>query len=432
MISQSDVVDKTYQQGVTLFSLRRYPESENMLRQVLARDPRHGLAHAYLALSLLSQSTASAPQPGKLRDGLEEARRAVAAKPDDDFPFFALAWASLANRSQVDALRAAQDGMRIDPHAAWGYLVHAQVYLERREWDKALRSAEYGLKIDPEETGLLNQRAYALIMLGQTDGARQAVEIALAHDPASDVAHSNRGWLALYSGDQQAALGHFREALRLDPQSEAARQGFLQALQARNLLYRGMVRYSLWMSRLTRSEGLAFLVGLSSVDVVLRELAAAFFPLYLLYIPFTFLYSGFVFFSWISDALFYLLLRFSRSGRLLLKKDEVAASNAFGACLLATLLNISAGLVWWNWGFLAGAVLALLLLVPVSGIFKVNPEKRGRRAVLVVLVSWLVMTAACGQATVFLQTPWLILPLLLFGIGLIIYPWIANLMLLME
>jgi tetratricopeptide (TPR) repeat protein len=424
--------EKYLEQGKALYSLRRYTEAENMFRQALTRDPHNPFGHAYLALCLLGQSSAANPQPAKLKAALDEARRAVSGQPDNSFPFFVLAWTSLANRKEEDALRAARDGLRIDPQAAWAHQIHAQVFLDHHEWEKALRAAEAGLALEPEETGLLNQRAFALIMLGQAAGAREAVETALAHDPGSDVAHTNRGWLALYNGDQRAALGSFREALRLDPLSEAARQGFLQALQARSLLYRGLVRYSLWMRRLTRSEALTFLIGLSAVSSALRTLAGYFFPLYLIYLPFAFLYSVFIFFSWISDALFYLVLRLSRSGRLLLNKDETAAANAFGACLLAAALNGIGGLIWWKPGFLAGTILALLLLVPVSGVFKLSPEKRGRRAVLVVLVSWLILTAFCGEGLVFMQTPWMILPLVLFGAGLLVYPWIASLLLWIE
>jgi hypothetical protein len=168
------------------------------------------------------------------------------------------------------------------------------------------------------------------------------------------------------------------------------------------------------------------------VDQVLRALASTFWPLYLVYFPFTFIYSIFVFFSWIADALFYLLLRFSRTGSLLLSKDERAASNAFGIGILVVVLNVIGGVIWRRWGFLAGAILAVLLLLPISGIFKLSPEKRGRRAVLTVLVSWLVITAACGQAGVFLATPWALVPLLVFALGWFFYPWVANLMIIIE
>jgi tetratricopeptide (TPR) repeat protein len=432
MQTAADLVEKNYEQGRALYMLRRYSDAEKMLRRALTKEPRHALSHAYLALCLLAQSPAANPQPAKLRDALDEARRAVSAKPDHEFPFFVLAWVCLANRKEADALRAAQDGMRINPQSAWGYLIYAQVYQRRSEWEKALRSADYGLSLDPEMADLLNLRAYALIMLGHPAEAREAVELALARDPDSDVAHTNRGWLTLYDGDHRAALVHFREGLRLDPQSEAARQGFIYALQARNPLYNGMVRYSLWMSRLTRAESLAFLLGLASADQVLRMLANSCLLFYLVYLPFTFFYSIFIFFSWISDALFYLLLRFNRTGRLLLSKDEVSASNAFGACMLVLCVNIAGGLIYWKPGFLVGAILAVMMMVPISGIFKLAPDKRNRRAILAVLVTWLAISAACGQAGVFLATPWLLLPLAIFVAGWFFYPWVVNLMILIE
>lgn len=427
-----DLAEKTYEQGRALYSLRRYPEAEKMLRQALAHDPRHARSHAYLALSLLAQSSSASPKPAKLRDALDEARRAVAAGPADEFPFFVLAWACLANRREADALKAAQDGLRINPQSAWGYVIYGQVHLRRREWEKALQASTYGLGLDPSQTELLNQRAYALIMLARLEEARQAVELALAWDPSSDEAHLNHGWLALFEGDHPAALAHFREALRLDPLSEAARIGFIQALKSRNVLYRLLVRYSLWSSRLTHSESLAFVVLLASLDRGLRLFAGYFPPFWAVYIPLALLYSIFIFFSWISDSLFYLLMRFDRNGRLLLNRDEIAASNAFGACLVVILLNLVGGLVFWKWGFLAGGLMAAMMLMPVASIFRLNPKKQGRRVFLTVLVTWMGISAACGQTGLLLDAPWLIAPLGLFVIGWFLYPWIANLMFLFE
>lgn len=431
-MSIPDIAEKTYEQGKALYDLRRYPEAEKMLRQALAKDPRHAFSHAYLALSLLAQSTPAAPKPAKLRDALDEARRAVAASPEHEFPYFVLAWSDLANRKEAEALKAAQDGLRINSQSTWGYIIFGHVYLSRREWDKALQMCDTGLAIDPEDSGLLNQRARALIMLDRKPEARAAVKQALVNDPNSDDAHTNSGWLALYEGDQQAALVNFREALRLDPLSETARQGFIQSLQSRNPIYRWMMRYSLWVRRLTRSESLAFLIMLSSLDRGLRAFASYFPPFWIIYLPFAFLYSIFVFFSWTSDAFFYLMLRLNKNGKILLSKDEVAAANSFGICLLIILVNIIGGLIFWKWGFLAGAVMAGMLLVPVAGIFQLSPSKRGRRIVLTVMVAWMVIAAACGQTGVFLETPWLIAPLILFVIGWFIYPWIANLMMLID
>ncbi len=431
-MNQPENIETTYQQGKALYELGRYPDAEKQLRQVLSREPGHWQAHAYLALSLLSQSSSANPKPAKLSDGLQEARRAVAQKPDHEFPYFVLAWAYLANRKENQALDTVRDGMRINPQSAWVHLISSEVYLRRRQWDKGLAAAEAGLRHYPEMVALLNNRSYALIMLGREKEAQGSIQAALSLNPESDGAHTNRGWLALLQNDHQAALQHFRQALRLDPQSETARRGFLSALQARNPLYRAMLSYSLWSSRLTRSEALVFLFGLSAVNRTLRVLARAFPPLYIILIPWMLIYSLFSFFSWIADGTFYLLLRFSPTGRLLLSKDEIALSNGIGACSLLILLNTIGGLIWWKWGFLVGAVLSLLMMVPVAGTFNVNREARLRRGILAAVTAMLGATAICGQVGAFAMEPWHGVVLALFLIGWFIYPWIANLMVLIK
>jgi tetratricopeptide (TPR) repeat protein len=427
-----DPVGDLFQRGMALYDLRQYPEAEAQLRRALAHSPQHALAHAYLALSLLNQSTAASPRLEKLQEALREARKAAASAPDQAFSLYVLAWACLTNDKENEALEAAQSGMRLEPEQAWGFWIHSAVYLGRSEWQSALRSAEAGLRLDPQHVGLLNNRSYALIMLDRLPEAEGSLRAVLALDPNSDTAHTHQGWLALYQNDRTAALGHFREALRLDPQSEAARRGFLKAMQARNPLYNLLLRYSLFTSRLSREGALTFTLGLSGLDYLLHSLARAFFLFYLIYWPFSVLYSIFAFFTWTADAFFYLLLSLSRSGRLLLAKDEKSAGAAFGVCMLLLLGNIVGMLVHWAWGFAAGAVLALLMMQPVAGIFKLSPQAKGRRAFLVVLVTWLGITAACAQTGAFLMQPWAVVVLVFFLLGWITFPWIANLLMLVE
>jgi tetratricopeptide (TPR) repeat protein len=421
-----------YARGLALYDLRRYPEAQSELRRALVHEPNHASAHAFLALALLAQTIPARSQASRLEEALHESRRAVALQPDNVLGYTAFAWACLAARKSDDALRAAAQVLRLDPQSAQGWLLTSQGWFQKRDWSKALQAAEGGLRIDPRSVGLLNNRSYALIMLGRSPEAAGSTGQALSLDPQSDAAHTNRGWLALQQSDPSAALTHFREALRLDPLNEPARQGFLAALQSRNPLYRFLVRFSLWMARFTRAEALVVVYGLASVSAVLGMAARIFFPLYLLYLPWRFLYSCYVFFSWISDALFYLLLRFNRGGRLLLSKDEIAESNALAFCLIYFFLNLGAFIATRTWGFLAGMVLALFMVVPAAAIFKLPMRAAGRRALLAVLVALLLATGLCGQGLAFVPTPWAALPGLFFFLGVVSLPWIANLLLLFD
>ena len=431
-MNKSDPAQNSFERGLGLYELRQYSLAEEQFRKTLAYAPQYATAHAYLALSLLAQHSPSNPQPAQLHEALSEARKAAAAAPDQAFAFYVLSWASLINDRENEALEAAKTGMRLEPEDTWGYLIYSSIYINRSEWENALRSAEAGLRLDPKHVGLLNKRSYALIMLDRMDEAENSLLSALSLDPNSDTAHSHRGWLALHKNDRSAALKHFREALRLDPQSEAARKGFLTAMQARNPLYNLLLRYSLFTSRLSRENAINFALALSGLYTVLHVMAQAFFPFYLIYWPFRIFYSIFAFFTWTADAFFYLLLGLSRSGRLLLSKDEKAAGAAFGVCSAVFLGNVIGAIIQWEWGFAAGAVLSVLMMQPVAAVYKLSPQAKGRRAVLAVMATWLGITAACAQTGAFLMQPWAILVLVFFFFGWATFPWVANLLILVE
>src|SRR6185295_5916341 len=69
------------------------------------------------------------------------------------------------------------------------------------------------------------------------------------------------GWALLHAGDAKRALEHFREALRLDPELEFARAGVVEALKARNPIYRVMLLYFLWMARLSGRTRWGIILG---------------------------------------------------------------------------------------------------------------------------------------------------------------------------
>jgi tetratricopeptide (TPR) repeat protein len=420
--------DTLYERGLALYDLRKYPEAEGMLRKALVYEPGHAGAHAFLAFALLAQGHTTPAATGRVDEALREAKRAIALQPDGGLGYAALGWTSLALRRPDEALRAAAQLLRLDAQSAEGWLLSAEGWFQKREWSKALQAAEGGLQVDPRSTGLLNQRSYALIMLGRATEARTSAELALASDPESQAAYVNRGWLAVLENKPEEALGHFRAALRLDPLSEPARQGFLAALQSRNPIYRGLVRYSLWARRLTHAEALSFVIGLAWLNSLLGMAAQAFPPLYLVYLPWRLMYRLFVFFSWLADAFFYLLLRFNRRARLLLSKGEMAESNGLAFCLIAFLANLGGLILTRQAGFAVGMGVAFFMVMPAAGIFRQPERARGRRAILLALVLLLATMGLCGQGLAFAQTPWALLPGLLFLLGAFSLPWIASLL----
>ena len=424
-------------QARILLDTSRYEDAEAALRQALAADPTHAKSHALLAYALYHQDR----YPAALR----EAQEAIGLAPTDSFNYYVLALAHFEMKQYLGAMSAIREAIRIDPETPGYHATLGHIHARKKAWKKALAAAETGLRADPEHVPCINLRAMVLVNMGRNDEAGQALESALARDPENASTHANQGWALLHSGKHQQALDHFREALRLNPMSDWARQGIVEALKARNLIYRLLLRYFLWMSRLTTEEQWGVVVFISGVRRTLRIVARAFPPLYIVVLPILLLFATFAVLTWIARPLFALVLRFDRFGRLALPREEIVASNWVGACLLTGALGLAAsiptivGSLVWGWPLLGPAFLvltmgALMMVIPVAGVFRCRPGKR--RAVLAV---YTVLLALLGLAAFLMALlgafwPWgfggAVVLAIAFVLGWTTYTWIASLLML--
>ena len=206
--------------------------------------------------------------------------------------------------------------------------------------------AEQGLQHDAEHVGCNNARAMALTRLGRTAEAGQTLASALEREPENAWSHANLGWASLHEGDSKKALEHFREALRLDPTEDYAKAGLVEALQARNPIYGLMLRYFLFMSRLSGRAQWTFIIGAYLINRMLRGLARSN-PQWAPWImPVLVAYIAFVVLTWISQPLFNLLLRLNRYGRHALSDDQRRGANLVGILFFLALVCLLA----WLWG----------------------------------------------------------------------------------
>ncbi len=424
-------------QARILLDTSRYKDAEVALRQALVAEPTHAKSHALLAYALYHQD--------RYPDALREAQEAIGLAPTDSFNYYVLALTHFEMEQYHGATSAIREAIRIDPETPGYHATLGHIYARKKAWKKALAAAETGLRADPEHVPCINLRAMVLVNLGRKDEAGQALESALARDPENARTHANQGWALLHSGKHQRALEHFREALRLDPMSDWARRGIVEALKAHNLIYRSMLRYFLWMSRLTTEEQWGVVVFISGTRRALRVISRAFPPLYIVVIPLSLLFTTFAVLTWVARPLFALLLRFDRFGRLALPQEEIRASNWVGACLLtsalglATAIPTAVGSLAWGWPLFAPAPLvlalaALMMIVPVAGVFRCRPGKRR-----VVLVVYAVLLALVGMGASLLALlgafwPWgfggAVVLAGIFILGWTVYTWVANLLIL--
>jgi Tfp pilus assembly protein PilF len=356
--------DENFQRALVLFEQSRLDLAEPEVRKALAGDPDNALAHAMLSICMLEREDWTA--------ATDEARTAVRLAPESPFSHATLARV-LANRQCLDeALESVEESLRLDPTDPDTYALAALIQTQRRDWSKALHAAEQGLEHDAEHVGCNNARAMALTKLGRTAEAGKTLAAALEREPENAWSHANLGWASLHEGKSKQALEHFREALRLDPTEGYARSGLVEALKARNPLYGLMLRYFLFMSRLSGRAQWGLVIGAYVIFRMLRGLAQSN-PKWAPWItPVLVAYFVFVVLSWLAEPLFNLLLRMNPYGRHALSADQRRGANLVGLLALPAVVS----LVWWL-GTRLDSMLALvgiayfgLLLLPASAIFK--------------------------------------------------------------
>jgi Tfp pilus assembly protein PilF len=357
-------MDRHFEHALVLLEQQRFDLAEEKLRQSLLSAPDHGLSHALLAHCLCEREQWDA--------AADEARQACHLAPELPEAHAAMARVWYERHHYDEALAAIDEALRLDPGNPNHYHRLAAIHLARRDWPAALDAASLGLEMDPQHAGCINLRAMALVKLGRNDDATAAIATALARNPEDAFTHANQGWAYLHEGNHQQALVHFREALRIDPNMDFARAGLVEALKSKNIIYALMLRYFLFMARMSgRVQWIIVLGGYFGYQF-LRSLAAQNPRLGPWVRPFIIAYMVFAVLTWISAPLFNFLLRLDPFGKYALSRDQRAASNWIGGLLLLAAI---AGGVWLStdgdFAFVAAAAAIYfgLLLLPVSGTF---------------------------------------------------------------
>jgi tetratricopeptide (TPR) repeat protein len=395
----------------------RHDEAMQEIGFALGHDPNDAYARALLAFCLVERKQDD--------EALKQAQWAVHCAPDLAYAHFAVAYVQCeANRyKQADA--AIREAIRIYPLEADYHALRAQIACGLRQWRVALEAAETGLQMDARHVGCTNLRALALRNLGQPDHAAVVLDSALAHNPENAYTHVNRGYAYLQAGDHRNALLHFREALRLDPGSAAAREGVLGALNARNPIYRLLLRYFFFMSRIPRGMQFVLLFGGWYVVNVASNVSSHNPGLAPYIVPVRIGYIVFVFLAWTANPLFNVLLRFDPLGRLALTRQQWIATDFMIFCLI----GVCAGLAGWLRNGSDTALLILvfsaILMIPIAAACESRGPKRrlifgiyAGTLALLSLVTILLTAFASGDAA----DPFFSATLL----GFIAFTWLAN------
>jgi tetratricopeptide (TPR) repeat protein len=345
-------MEASLSKAAQLIDLHKYSLALKEADAFLSSEPENARAYALKALAYMGKK--------QRVEALENAEKAVGLGPELEFSHYILGLVHLnLTKNFRTAELAINEALRINPENPDYYDVLAQLRMVKRDYKEALRLCEKGLEIDPQNVDCRSTRARVLTKMGKKNAAREDLSEALKNDPENPQTLASKGWVDLENGDYQGAQEAFRDALKIKPDYEYARDGLIQALKAKNIIFRWYLRYAFWINRLGNRTRWALVVG---IFLLVRFLA---------FIPglqgLIGLYILFVISTWIIDPISNLFLRFNKYGKYALSKAEIMGSDLVVGCLV---LAVAAGIAAWQLDreyLYTGAAALFLMVIPVSG-----------------------------------------------------------------
>ena len=293
-----------------LYEQGRYELSLRESQQLLTSYPGHFDVLLLQGYSLLALERAD--------EGVVIVDELLSQWPDEPVVLDLKAKLLLKLKKPQEALQQIQEAIRLDPTDAdyWG--TASVILFEQKEFPDALHHAEEGLRLDAGNTVCLNIRNLCLAKLGRSDELPVSIEDTLAEDPDNAFSHAAAGWAYLEKGDHILARQHFAGALRLAPGMSWAAGGMLQALKAKNFLFRFFLRYYFWSSNLKGKQQWMFIIGTFVGINALHSLDSSVLVIKLLQMAAV----TFVYLTWFVDPIFNVVMLTDTEGRHLLSDRQ--------------------------------------------------------------------------------------------------------------
>ncbi|WP_116126062.1 tetratricopeptide repeat protein [Lewinella sp. IMCC34183] len=391
----------------------RPAEAERLLRQHLAGDPDN--LHL---LALLAAAVAGQDRPA---EAVQVIDRAIGLAPEVGYLYYIRGQVLLRSDRYAEAETALREAISLDTLEPDAYALLAQVLLVRKRYHDALAAADEALALDPEHLHGLNMRGAALVKLDRREESAGTIAGALREDPDNAYTHTNYGWSLLETGDHRAAADHFAQALRREPGSDYARGGMVEALKAKNPVYKLYLRYAFWMNKLTANYQWGVIVGFYVLYRLLRWSADTYPELAPYLTPLLVLLVALGVSTWVIGPIGDLLLRLDAHGRYLLTAEETRTANVVGGCLLLTLVGLTGYVFSGAPAFLVLAGYGFSMILPV-GLYYTPARTRH------LLRYYAVGLALLGGAGVVVAFVGATFNLFVVGylLGLFLFQWVAN------
>lgn len=345
-----------------LMEQRRYRMAEDELRKALRDEPESAPLHAYLALCM-------AEDPARAREAMEEALWATAYDPVLPTGWYVLSLLQSRQGLPFEAEKTARLALGLAPELPPLLLHLARLMMDRERYRDGLEFAERALAVTPHDANALMTAGALRSRMGRHAEAKADFERALALAPDDHAVQANAGWAALRRGDQAAALHHFRASLRREPGEQSTRRGLLEALRARNPVYRAFLRVALrlywvpmYFSWVAIAIGIMLLAWVSIMDL----------PPWLL-LPLQAAVISICIFTWTAKPLADLLMLADEAGRVELDAAQKTAAVGVTALLAAAAVLGGAWVVGAPRGTGMAAIFAVLFTLPLAAAPRVPP-----------------------------------------------------------
>lgn len=253
MMDETGRQDRRLERAAELLGRGLVDTSIDLLRELLADDPAHAQAHAFLALALVAAR--------RLHAAEYEAEQAIGLEPEDDIGHFAMSQVRVGQKRLDEAERHLEVARTLDPDDEDYARALAILHEQRGNLVEAQQLYEEALALAPEDVATLAAYGDFHLQRGNVAEAERLALEALELEPGHPGATVLMGSVHLGRGDVEAARDHALWALQSDANDRGALH-LLTGVKAKENPFLGVWwRYSVWIETLGDTATIAVLVG---------------------------------------------------------------------------------------------------------------------------------------------------------------------------
>jgi tetratricopeptide (TPR) repeat protein len=244
-------MDASYhiQRAELLMERRRYDAALKELTEALKIEPESFSAKQEICWCLIKQN--------KFDEAETWANQLISANPEGYIGYYYKATCAGCLGKISPAHTYINQAISCAPYWSDLYAYKAELYLVEEDWGRAEKYARQGLERNPDNIQCLQKLNAALTKQRSKKKLDESIRLVLEKNPDDADTHLSVGWSLLETSRAREALTHFETALQQNPEEEMAREGLLEAVKAKNFLYRWLLRLDFYVA----AESLQFRRG---------------------------------------------------------------------------------------------------------------------------------------------------------------------------